>query len=69
MPEINFLNSDNLSLLWSYVGTLLRAASPGVLISFAIVCVGFLMGIVIRAWKESASPKSSEDEDVEIRRY
>ena len=67
MPEITFLNSENLNQLWSFVGTLLKGVSPGILISFSIVCVGLLINIVIKAWKGSA--KEQEDEDVDIRHY
>lgn len=68
MPEINFLNGENLSLMWSYARTLLSGVSPLILISFAIVSVGLLLGIVIKAWK-SISKDSEKEDDVEIRHY
>jgi hypothetical protein len=65
--EINFYSTENLALFWDYVKMLLSATAPGVMIWFALVGVGLLLGIVVKAWKQSA--KEEENEDIEIKHY
>lgn len=65
--QFDFFNSTNLALLWDYVGILLTGVSPGIMISFAIACVGFLLAIIIKAWKQSA--KEEEEKDFEYKEY
>ncbi|MBU8733700.1 hypothetical protein M3205_23245 [Cytobacillus firmus] len=65
--QIDFFNSTNLSLFWSYVKMLLEGVAPGVMIAFAVVCVGFLLGIIVKAWNQSA--KEEEERDYDYREY
>lgn len=62
-----FFSNTNLSTMWGYVETLLKFIAPGVMIPFAIVCVGLLLGVVIRAWKQAG--KEQEEEDYEVKHY
>lgn len=65
--QIDFFNSTNLSLFWSYVKMLLEGVAPGVMIAFAVVCVGFLLGIIVKAWKQSS--REEEERDYDYREY
>lgn len=64
--QIDFLNSVNLGLFWDYVKMLLEGVAPGIMITFAVICVGFLIGIVVKAWKQSAK---EEDPDYDYKEY
>lgn len=63
--EINFWDSSNMSEFWQYVRMLLETAGPGVMIVFAITAVGFLIRIIVKAFRQS----SEEDDDYEIEHY
>lgn len=72
--EINFWNSENMLQFWSYVRLLLEGISPGILITVAVVAVGLLLGIVVKAWAKSSDDQlrergRDEDDDIEFRRY
>lgn len=66
--KIEFYTTENMSLFWSYTKMLLQGISPGIMLVFAVVCVGLLLGIVVRAWKKSARDLENEDE-IEYREY
>ncbi|MBG9585549.1 hypothetical protein [Cytobacillus firmus] len=65
--KIDFFNESNLALFWDYVRMLLEGVAPGVMISFAVVAVGFLLGIIIKAWKKAA--KDDDDRDYDYKEY
>lgn len=68
MPEVDFFTSANMALLWGYVKMLVSMASPGMMISFAITCVGFLLIIVVKAFRSNDDDKNDDDE-IEVRHY
>lgn len=55
-----------MSLFWDYAKVLLETTAPGVMIWFALIGVGMLLTIVVRAWKESAK---KDNEDYEYKEY
>jgi hypothetical protein len=67
MPTLDFFNADNMNLFWEYSKSLLSTAAPGVMIWFAIIGVGLLLSIIVKAWKDSA--KDKDDDDIEFREY
>lgn len=66
--SINFWTTENMGQFWSYVKMLLEGISPGILMVVAVVAVSLLLGIIIKAWKESSSDQDKDD-DIEIRHY
>lgn len=67
--EINFLNDANMTEFWEYAKMLLSTAAPGVMIWFAVVGVGLLLGIVVKTWRESAREQQEDDDDIDYRHY
>lgn len=67
METINFFNTENMGLFWEYVQSLLTTAAPGVMLWFAIVAVGLVLTMVVKAWRESQ--KEDKDEDYDYREY
>jgi hypothetical protein len=65
--EITFFNAENMALFWEYSRMLLKGASPGVLIAFALVAVGWLLNIIIQAFRKSA--RDDDEDDIEIKHY
>lgn len=68
MPSIDFYSTENLNLFWEYVKGLLQTTAPGVMIWFALVSVGLLLGIIVKAWRQS-SKEQEDDDDIEFRHY
>ena len=68
MMTIQFYTTENMGLFWDYVKMLLTGIAPGIMLAFAVVCVGLLLGIIIKAWKQSAKEAEEEDE-IEFRNY
>jgi len=66
--EIDFWNNARLSEFWDMVTSVLKFASPGVLIMVAVAMVGLLFSIVIGAVKQ-ASNKNKDDDDFDIKYY
>ena len=66
MNSITFGGSQDLAQFWSFVKMLLTAVNPWIMISFSIVCVGFLLSIVIKAWR-NASKDSDHDSDYDYK--
>jgi hypothetical protein len=64
--QINFFNAENLSLFWEYVRMLLAGVSPGILITFAVVAVGWLLRIIVQSFRKSGE---DDDDDIEIKHY
>lgn len=69
MEKIDFYTTDNMNLFWEYVKGLLSTAAPGVMLWFSVVCVGLLLGIVVKAWKQSSKEHDDDDDDIEFRHY
>ncbi|MBK5447033.1 hypothetical protein [Peribacillus sp. TH24] len=65
--KITFGGAEDMALFWSYVKMLIMAANPWIMLSIAVIAVGLVLGIIVRAWKESA--KEKEDDDMEYREY
>lgn len=67
--EITFFTPERMNQLWGFVEMLLKTVQPMIMIVFAIVAVGLLLGIVINAWKRSSKDLEHEDDDYEYREY
>jgi hypothetical protein len=67
IPTVNFFNEENMGLFWGYCKSLLSTAAPGVLIVLAVMGVGMLITIIIKAFKEAT--KEDKDDDYEYREY
>jgi hypothetical protein len=65
--EINFFNATNMNLFWEYTRMLLKTASPGVMLVFAVIAVGWLLTIIIQTFRNST--KDDDDDDIEIKHY
>lgn len=63
---ITFATAENMAQFWSFVETLLGFAAPWLMIAVAILAVGLLVTVIIKAWKQGAK---DEDDDVEVRHY
>lgn len=66
MNSITFGNSTDLAEFWNMVKMLLTAVNPWVMISFSIVCVGLLLSIVVKAWR-NASKETDQDSDYDYK--
>ena len=66
--QINFFNSANMTLFWSYVKMLLQGISPGIMLVTGTVAVGFLLVIIIKAFRKTDEEKKDDDE-IEVRHY
>lgn len=64
--SITFGNSTDLAEFWNMVKMLLTAVNPWVMISFSIVCVGLLLAIVVKAWR-NASKETDHDSDYDYK--
>lgn len=64
--NITFATTENMNTFWGFVKTLLGFASPWVMIAFAILAVGFLLVIIIKAFR---SAEKEDDDDIEVRHY
>lgn len=65
MFEIDFANAENMQMFWDFTKSLLKTASPWVLISFATVAVGWLLKIIVDAFRSG----NDDDDDYDIRHY
>ena len=70
-PSISsFASAANMTTFWANVKMLLGFASPWVMISAAIFCVGLVLIIAVKAFtKASKNDREAENEDFEIRNY
>lgn len=68
MYEHNFFTARRLGEFWDMVFGLVKLASPGVMISVAIACVGLLITIVVQAVRKGAKDED-EDRDFDIKYY
>lgn len=66
--KIDFWSNSRMSEFWGYVKMLLEGVSPGILLVVALASVGLLLGIVVRAWKQS-SKDDDDNDDIEFRHY
>lgn len=64
MSDYTFFTSARLMEFWGWVKILLQMASPAVLIAVAIIAVGLLLAIVIRAFKKSSKEQYAGSYDV-----
>jgi len=64
---ITFATPENMDQFWSFVKTLLSFASPWVMIAFAILAVGFLLVIIVNAWKNAG--REEDEDEIEVRHY
>lgn len=69
MNSITFGGVKDMNLFWGYVKVLLGAVSNWVMLAVAVVAVGLLLGIVVKAWKESSKDVDHSDDDIEYREY
>lgn len=67
--EINFFNAENMALFWEYSKMLLKGAAPGVLIVFSTIAVGWLLSIIVQAFRKSGNDNDDDDDDIEIKHY
>jgi len=67
MPQITFWTSENMGLFWEYVRSLLTTAAPGVMIWVAMISVGLLLGIIVKAWTHSS--RDQDDDDYDVKHY
>jgi len=65
--KIDFFTTERLTELWGYVKMLMEGIAPGIMIVSAISAVGFLIGIVVKAYRQSS--KEDDDDDIEFRHY
>lgn len=66
--KITFFSAANMSEFWGYVGMLLKGISPGVMLVTGTAAVGFLLVIIIKAFRKSDEDEK-EDDDIEVRHY
>lgn len=64
MSDYTFFTSARLMEFWGWVKILLQMASPAVLIAVAIIAVGLLLAIVIRAFKKASKEQYAGSYDV-----
>lgn len=68
MYDVTFWDSARLKEFWGIVESLLKFASPSVLIAVAIIAVGMVMTLVIYAFKKGAN-QDNRDDDFDIKYY
>lgn len=64
--KITFGGSSDLAEFWSMVKMLLTAVNPWIMISFSIVCVGFLLTIIVKLWRDG-SKETNHDSDYDYK--
>lgn len=64
---IDFWTDANMAEFWGFSKMLLETTAPGVMIWFAIVGVGLVLTIVVKAWRDSS--KENSDEEYDYREY
>lgn len=69
MMQINFFNSTNMIQFWGYVKMLLVGISPGIMLVTGTVAVGFLLVVIIKAFKKSNEDEKDDDDEIEVRHY
>lgn len=65
--EINFFTAENMTEFWGYVKMLLSEISPGVMLVTSTAAVGFLLVIIIKAFRKSDEDENNDD--IEVRHY
>lgn len=65
---MNFFSSANMLEFWGYVEMLLKGISPGIMLVTGTVAVGFLVVIIIKAFRKS-DEDDNDDDDYEVRHY
>lgn len=64
-----FFTQARLKEFWDMVFGLVKLASPGVLISVAIACVGLILVLAVKAFKKGADSEDDHDRDYDIKYY
>ncbi|SEO80471.1 hypothetical protein SAMN04488134_11358 [Amphibacillus marinus] len=64
--RMNFWTQENMLEFWGYVRMLLETAGPGVMLAAAVAAVGFLIPIIINAFKKA---NTDDEQDYEYREY
>lgn len=70
--NITFATPANMNIFWGNVKTLLGFAAPWVMIAVAIIAVGLLLMVVIRAFKDASKeddPAHRDDDGYEVKHY
>ena len=68
--EIEFFSSERLAELWEIFASLVKFASPGILISVAFTAAGLLLTFVVIAFRKGANTDEDERErDYDIKYY
>lgn len=67
--RIDFGGAEDMAIFWGYVKLLLGTVSNWIMLSVAVVAVGLLLGIVVKAWKESSKDVDKSDEDFDYKEY
>ncbi len=68
LGSINFWTNARMLEFWENVKMLLETIQPGIMLTFAIVVAGLLLGIVVRLFKKTEKQEDTDDE-IEIHRY
>ena len=69
MYEHTFFTQARLREFWDMVAGLVKLASPMVLISVAMTCVGLILVLAIRAFRKGSEPEYNDDRDYDIKYY
>lgn len=67
MYDHTFFTPARLREFWDMVAGLVKLASPMVLISVAMTCVGLILVLAIRAFRKGS--ESDDDRDYDIKYY
>ena len=67
IPSMNFFTEARMLEFWGYVRAILMSASPMVMLGVAIFCVGLVITIIIRAFRQAQD--DDQDEDFDIKHY
>lgn len=70
MNNITFATPANMNIFWGNIKTLLGFASPWIMIAVAILAVGMLLAIVVKAFRDAAKDDDPEkQDDYEMKHY
>lgn len=67
--QITFGGAKDMAIFWGFVKMLLEAMSPWILISFAFVLAGLVIGIVIKLYQTASGNDDSDDDDYDFKHY
>lgn len=56
-----FFDAKNMNTLWDFVAVLLKYVAPGVMIFVAIVCVGMVINMAIKAFRKGTDDDNDDD--------